>query len=172
MGDFEDFEDFVDDESDTSEYSILTPQISKEDIFTYEVLSTSMLFQKMEEYISEINSVIDPPIPQAIAMVLLDHFKWDKNRFLECYYTDYKKVYKDAKISEPKTDYEKMKNNRMKRFKSEDEILCEICFTLQRKGENTGLEECGHVYCNECWEGYLKNKVLISQYIDRNQHQF
>ena len=157
----EDFEDFISDESDTSEYSILTPQISKEDIFTYEVLNTDMLVEKMEDYINEINSVIQPPIPKAIAIVLLDEYKWDKNRFLECYYTDHKKLFKAAKISEPKSDYEKIKNNKMERFKSEDEILCEICFTLQKKWCNTGLEECGHIYCNDCWKVYLKTKVSI-----------
>lgn len=158
MSDFEDFEsdDSID---DILESPLLTPQLSKEGIFNYEVLSTDKLVHKMEDYIKEINSVIEPPIPKATAIVLLDNFKWDKGRFMECYFTDTKKVYKEAKISEPKTEYEKVRNNRMKRLKSEDEILCEICFTEQPKIHNTGLEECGHVYCNHCWKGYLKNKV-------------
>ena len=158
-----DFEDFSSDESvsDILESPLLTPQVSKEEGFKYEVLSTDKLFTKMEAYICEVNYVIDPPLPKPIAIVLLDHFKWDKDRFLECYYTDRKKIFKEAKISEPKTEYEKAKNNRMKRLKSEDDVLCEICFTEQRKVRNTGLEECGHVYCNDCWKGYLTSKVEI-----------
>ena len=161
MGDYEDL--FSDENlSDILESPFTSPRISiEESTFKYEVLSTDKLVHKMEAYICEINSVIDPPLPKPIAIVLLDHFKWDKDRFLECYYTDRKKIFKEAKISEPKTEYEKAKNNRMKRLKSEDDVLCEICFTEQRKVRNTGLEECGHVYCNDCWEGYLTSKVEI-----------
>ena len=162
--------DWEEDGSDLeSDESNNIPDFSREvsksstDVYRYEVLSTVRLLDKMEAYINDINTVMDPPIPKSTVMALLDHFKWDKARFLERYFDDYDNLFKEANISKPKSVKEKQRNNQLKRLRSEDEILCEICFTEERKSRITGLEECGHVYCNDCWKSYLNGKVQILQ---------
>lgn len=164
--DVKSMEQDLENDYDPDDDSCLSPpfstQVSKSSVdegYRYEVLSTDKLVEKMEAYIQEINSMMEPPIPKSTAMALLNHLKWDKTRFLEQYFDDCDRLFKEAKISRPKTTKEKQKNNILKKLKSVDEILCEICFTSQRKSSNTGLEECGHVYCNDCWRGYLNSKV-------------
>ena len=156
---------FTDGEPDSDGSEVITPILSTQvskcsvEVYGYEVLSIDKLFHKMEAYINEINAVMDPPIPKSTAMALLDHFKWDQARFLEKYFDDYDKLFEEANISKPKSGKEKQKNNKMKKLRSEDTFLCEICFTENDKSSITGLEECGHVYCNDCWGNYLNCKV-------------
>ena len=165
-------DDSVESESDGSDMEsdgsnitslMLSRQVSKcsAEVYRYEVLSTERLVDKMEANINDINKLMDPPIPKSTVMALLDHFKWDKARFLERYFDDYDNLFKEANISKPKSAKEKQTNNQMKKLRSEDEILCEICFTEERKLSITCLDECGHMYCNECWKSYLNCKVQI-----------
>ena len=135
------------------------PESSDDRRHRFEVLSTNQIANKMDDDIKEINKVINPPLLKTTAMTLLDHFKWDRTRFLEQYFDDKEKVFKEANLAMPKPANETRKNDTRKRLRSEDKILCEICFTKQPKPENTWLEECGHVYCNECWKAYLNSKV-------------
>ena len=93
--------DWEEDGSDLeSDESNNIPDFSREvsksstDVYRYEVLSTERLLDKMEAYINDINTVMDPPIPKSTVMALLDHFKWDKARFLERYFDDYDNLFK------------------------------------------------------------------------------
>jgi len=125
--------------------------------FTYEILPPDKLIQAMNTDIEEINNVINPPIPPSTVSVLLNHFKWDKQRLLEQYFEDSNKLFKDAKVSIPKIS-KKKKSTRNKQS-STAKITCEICFDSYNKSAMSSLPECDHSYCNECWRGYLTSKI-------------
>ena len=147
---------------ETMKSPALSTQVSKistDEGYTYEVLPVDKLVDKMETTITEIVGMINPPIPNSTAMALLNHFRWDRTRFLDKYFEDEDKLFREASVSKPKTLGEKDEANRLKKVNSLEEILCKICFNSQPKYHNTGLEECGHVYCNQCWRGYLNSKV-------------
>ena len=110
--------------------------------------------------VEEINNIMKPPLPFSTAVTLLNHLKWDKDNLFEKYLDDPDKLFKEAKISKPKTNEEKEKTNREKRLKYSDEMLCEICYLIQPRSLMTGLEECAHMYCKKCWNGYLTNKIM------------
>jgi hypothetical protein len=52
----------------------------------YEVLSTEQIVEHMVDCIKEVNSVIQ--IPTTTVRILLNHFKWDKEKLMERYFSD------------------------------------------------------------------------------------
>ena len=52
------------------------------------------------------------------------------------------------------------KSNALKTTNSDIDFLCEICFISSSQMYQTWLEECGHMYCNECWKSYFNAKVI------------
>ncbi|GIY17508.1 e3 ubiquitin-protein ligase arih1 [Caerostris extrusa] len=68
--------------------------------FHYEVLSTEQIVQHMVDCIREVNTVVQ--IPPTITRILLNHFKWDKEKLYERYYDDDQEaLFKEAHIVNP-----------------------------------------------------------------------
>ena len=135
----------------------------------------------IDQYIDEVNSVFE--IPSATARTLLAHFRWDKEKLLERYYSgDQETLFKEAHVvcplqrSSPTTEQTNSaasvapkKDSRpdfksyLKQGSSSSRYLsastCEICFNDLSSDSLTGME-CGHVFCQECWDEYLKMKIL------------
>ena len=144
-------------------YSITTSRSSQssfEEEFAYEVLSIEKLVKKMHLYVIEVNKIIDPPMPKSTTMALLDYFKWDKDKLLDRYYDDKDKLFQETKIANPKNTFDVEKSNALKTTNSDIDFLCEICFISSSQMYQTWLEECGHMYCNECWKSYFNAKVI------------
>merc|ERR1712243_308728 len=57
-----------------------------DDDFSFEILSTEQIVQHMVKCISEVTNVIQ--IPPTTVRILLNHFKWDKEKLMERYYGD------------------------------------------------------------------------------------
>jgi len=70
------------------------------DDYYYEVLSTEQIVQHMVDTIAEVNNVIQ--IPPTTVRILLNHFKWDKEKLMERYYSDdAEKMFEEAKVISP-----------------------------------------------------------------------
>lgn len=132
---------------------------SEEYEYKFEVLSPDKLNQAMNEDIEEINTVIRPPLPAASVSALLNHLKWDKQKLFDEYFEDSEKLFKEAKISQPKCSKPKQAA-KGKRLANAEKIFCEICFESYSKSRITKLVECEHYYCNDCWCSYLTNKIV------------
>ena len=144
-------------------YSVASSRSSRssfEEEFAYEVLSIDKLVYKMQLYVIEVNKIIDPPMPKSTTLALLDHFKWDKDKLLDRYYDDKDKLFQETKIANPKSTFDVQKSNALKTTNPDIEFVCEICLIESSKMHQTWLEECGHMYCNDCWKNYLNAKVI------------
>lgn len=128
-----------------------------DDEYSHEVLSTEQIVQHMVECIKEVNSVIQ--IPTTTVRILLNHFKWDKEKLMERYYSDEQ----EAMFSEAKVVSPNRKNLPGPKLKSKSSVPatceCEICFLTLPRVMMTGLE-CGHLYCTSCWTEYLTTKIM------------
>ncbi|KAI5695730.1 hypothetical protein M8J76_005747 [Diaphorina citri] len=128
--------------------------------FVFEVLSTEEIVQHMIDCIKEVNNVVE--IPATTTRILLNHFKWDKEKLMERYYDgDQEQLFAEARVinplvknSQPSTS---SKSKVPKRCPNTEE--CEICFTNMPSTLMTGLE-CSHRFCTQCWCEYLTTKII------------
>lgn len=150
-----------DDDEDDDEFPMETEPISareKMDIedFPYEVLTTEQIVQHMVDSIKEVNSVVE--IPATTTRILLNHFKWDREKLMERYYDgDQEKLFNEAHVVNPyrKTFPVSKKNTKNSTGMEE----CEICLMNMPVNMMTGLE-CNHKFCTQCWTEYLTTKIM------------
>jgi len=131
--------------------------VRAEDDFQYEVLSTEKIVEHMVDCIKEVNTVIQ--IPTTTVRILLNHFKWDKEKLMERYYSDDQEaMFGEAKVVPPhrKIAIHPPTGSRSAKMAT---FECEICFLTLPKGNMTGLE-CGHFFCKSCWTEYLNTKIM------------
>ncbi|XP_067120275.1 E3 ubiquitin-protein ligase arih1-like [Centruroides vittatus] len=126
-----------------------------EEEFVYEVLTTEQIVQHMIDCIREVNTVVQ--IPPTITRILLNHFKWDKEKLYERYYDgDQDRLFSEARIINPCNS----SNSTQKRIIMASGLeSCEICFREVPRSMMEGLA-CGHRFCVECWEEYLRTKIM------------
>jgi len=129
-----------------------------EDDFSFEILSTEQIVQHMVKCISEVTNVIQ--IPPTTVRILLNHFKWDKEKLMERYYgdeQDQEKMFLEAKVVSPFRP--KPTTSKKSSKKPTDSCDCEICCLSLPRSMMTSLE-CGHLYCNACWGEYLTIRIM------------
>ncbi|XP_076045404.1 E3 ubiquitin-protein ligase ariadne-1 isoform X1 [Oratosquilla oratoria] len=124
--------------------------------YPYEVLSTEEITRHMIECIKEVNSVVN--IPVTTTRILLNHFKWDKEKLMERYYDgDQEKLFNEAHVISPYKATVKTKQVPVKNSSGMEE--CDICFLKMPSAMMTGIE-CGHRFCTSCWTEYLTTKIM------------
>uniref|UniRef100_A0A1B6IAE4 RBR-type E3 ubiquitin transferase n=1 Tax=Homalodisca liturata TaxID=320908 RepID=A0A1B6IAE4_9HEMI len=70
------------------------------DEYPYEVLSTEEIVQHMVDSIREVNTVVE--IPATTTRILLNHFKWDKEKLYERFYDgDQDQMFAEARVVNP-----------------------------------------------------------------------
>jgi len=73
---------------------------SQPDDFSYEILNPEEIVQHMVDCIKDVNQVLQ--IPATTTRILLNHFKWDKDKLMERYYVgDQKKLFEEAHVIPP-----------------------------------------------------------------------
>ncbi|KAI0214325.1 E3 ubiquitin-protein ligase ARIH1 [Lamellibrachia satsuma] len=134
------------------------------EVFLYEVLTTEQIVQHMVDCIKEVNTVVQ--IPATTTRILLNHFKWDKEKLMDCYYDgDQEKLFLEAHVISPfkKTPNPKKRTTRATSAavaaSVQQEVTCEICYLTLPATLMTGLE-CGHKFCMQCWTEYLTTKIM------------
>jgi len=126
-----------------------------EDEYYCEVLSTEQIVQHMVDCIKQVNTVLH--IPATTVRILLNHFKWDKEKLLERFYSDDQDtMFTEAHVVSP---YKKPASKTKKSTPSQAQVTCDICCFEKHSSMMKSLE-CGHLYCTKCWTEYLTNKIV------------
>jgi ariadne-1 len=131
------------------------------DEYLFEVLSPEGIVQLMEDSIREVNTVVE--ISATTTRILLNHFKWDKEKLIERFYNgDQDQMFHEAHVINPfrkptVADRPKVRLSRVTSAADTEE--CEICFTVLPTSMMTGLA-CGHRFCTQCWGEYLTGKIM------------
>uniref|UniRef100_A0A1L8DSV2 RBR-type E3 ubiquitin transferase n=1 Tax=Nyssomyia neivai TaxID=330878 RepID=A0A1L8DSV2_9DIPT len=128
---------------------------SEQEDYPYEVLTTEEIVQHMVDCIRDVNTVVE--ISGTTTRILLNHFKWDKEKLMERYYDgDQEKFFRDAHVINPFNKPNTVNKPKVKRSGTEE---CEVCFSQFPPSMMTGLE-CGHRFCTTCWNEYLTTKIM------------
>ena len=106
------------------------------------VLITSQVVEVLFKELKEVQSIIQ--IPMTSVRILLNHFKWDKQKLYERYYQegDSEDIFEEAKVLSPS----KIEELAAKTLDSPSSTDCEICFLPLPEISKAGLE-CGHLFC-------------------------
>ena len=90
-----------------------------------------------------------------IAAALLRNYGWSKEVLIEKYYANTKLVVDTSGV----TNAVGLHNKTLPPSPAAKQVTCRICYDTFPYGETAGLA-CGHRFCQDCWEPYLKYKVL------------
>lgn len=131
------------------------------DDFHYECLTPEALVTYMNGIIDEVNGVFQ--LPRPTARILLSHFKWDREKLLERFYSgDQDRLFKEAHLISPSRNLTRQSSSgagsRSSR-RAPSEVICDICLTPIAASSFTGIE-CGHQFCQRCWKEYLTTKIM------------
>jgi len=184
----EDSDNEIDSDNDADEHYIFpdpeaTDSQPVED-FTYEILNPEEIVQSMVDCIKDVNQVLQ--IPATTTRILLNHFRWDKEKLMESYYLgDQEKLFAEAHVIPPgQTPAVASKSTGSKSASGAGvkggskvssgcggagpvyaqgavggEVDCDICLVPMPVSSMTGLE-CGHEFCTLCWTEYLTTKIM------------
>ena len=98
----------------------------KNDEYPFEVVEKDKIVSQMSDSVKEVNGVTR--IPEAKVKVLLNHFKWDKQKLMERFYADEQDdIFKE--IIPIQADSANM-------------VECEICFDTSKKGNIDQGKSC------------------------------
>ncbi|KAG9508821.1 E3 ubiquitin-protein ligase ARIH1 [Fragariocoptes setiger] len=124
--------------------------------FQYEVLTSDQIVEHMISCIKDVNTVVQ--LSPTITRILLNHFKWDRERLYERYYDGNKeRLFKEAHIVDPAKSIHDSESASRSRDKTTE--LCTICCIDHPRNKIYGLG-CGHRFCRECWINYLTTKIM------------
>jgi len=149
-GDFYSGEDFEFDASDDEEEIFFDdgferPPLQRRSSFCS--FDESDILDIAKKEISEIMEVLGIP-SQALAVILLRHFRWNKENLITSYTEDQLKTCKACGI---RTDMKLEKPPKSPKKKFE----CSVCMDEHRCSKSFALG-CGHRFCAGCWKQYLQ----------------
>ncbi|XP_071965715.1 E3 ubiquitin-protein ligase arih1-like [Antedon mediterranea] len=132
---------------------------AEDDDFYYEVLNPDAIVQHMVDTIREVNNVVE--IPATVTRILLNHFKWDKEKLMERYYDgDQDRLFSEAHIVSPHRQSTPQSASKVNTRSSSCLMQsCMVCCRTMPTNDFSSLE-CGHKFCNECWTRYLSMKIV------------
>ena len=153
MSDYEEEYDYLSQDDEEDFYSEHEAGQEKESVKTatfdipdagYKIVDYKEIYPMMESLIMEISSLLD--VDRDITQLLLQKFKWNKERLVNGYYSDPEAVLVSAGVTPNASDL-KIPPSTNK---------CRICFE-----ENSSLIalQCGHGFCQSCYAQYLQVNV-------------
>lgn len=142
----------------------IKPKGAQEEPDLYEVLTGDQVVELMQAIIREVNTIVQ--IPATVTRILLNHYKWDKEKLMECYYDeDQEKLFNEAHVISPFRNMSEVVRQPQAQQSpagasaSSKQVFCEICFLMFPVENLTGLM-CGHEFCRNCWCQYLTVKIM------------
>lgn len=101
------------------------------------------------------------PIPldvqSPIASILLQHFRWNRDRLIERFMDDSATVLADAGEPDVAPSSPNPRPSKRVRLDTPTEFMCAIC--CDTDPANVFRPRCGHEFCEACWATYVTSKI-------------
>ncbi|VDO97102.1 unnamed protein product [Soboliphyme baturini] len=133
--------------------------------YHFEVLDSDEILHHMNETIKEVAGLTQ--LPLTTARILLNHFKWDKEKLLEMYYdcSDQENIFREAHVISPFKKCPAASSSKSSSVMGTSRSItslnemCQICMHSYDPTLMIGLE-CSHRFCMSCWITYLTTKIM------------
>ncbi|KAJ4462630.1 putative E3 ubiquitin-protein ligase arih1 [Paratrimastix pyriformis] len=146
----EDTDEDEEEEDDAKKVDLVDEQFEQPPVARiFEVLQPCHIVETRVDVIQRVTNVL--AVPPSTASLLLQHFNWDENRLCEKFFSGVD-IWEECKVANPSALPKPHEN-------PEEEVDCPICCCPYPVKEMTGLP-CGHLFCQACWQGHLKQKIL------------
>jgi len=116
-------------------------------------LSQDELLAQQEKIVLDLAELLQ--ISKVAARELLKHFHWDRDRLVQAYFEDPRKVCTEAKVDTT------LDGDAIELTGVQD---CSICAEASAPEDSTALS-CRHPFCNDCWRSYLVMKISEGEVI-------
>jgi len=124
------------------------------------VLTTSDILEFMRKSLQEANSIIQLPT-LTVLRLLLNFFKWDKERLMEAYFektpAELSKMTGIDVEQNTKPILKRKAATSSRRGQTEE---CGICLTDIHVSKLFGLR-CKHLFCTGCWKEFLRTQIMV-----------
>ncbi|CAL8101208.1 unnamed protein product [Calicophoron daubneyi] len=144
-----------------------TGESREEEAADYEMLSPDQLTQHMADITNEVSQIIQ--VRPTYLRLLLAHFKWDKHALIEYYFEhERSRTFTVAGLMDPATLSARFPAPPIltPEVAGATGCVCDICCLSYPRDQMSSLA-CHHPFCKECWQRYLKWKVVEESQIDR-----
>ncbi|KAG4077067.1 hypothetical protein HA402_016054 [Bradysia odoriphaga] len=118
----------------------------------YRVITIDDVFCQMNDHIKIISGVMN--IPATYARIVLDHYNWQSDRLTEKFVAAVSEQERDAFFRDAK-----ILNPRFNDRRRNDNIIADCLICFDKRQRTTGLQ-CGHKFCQNCWNQYLTTKIV------------
>ena len=96
-------------------------------------------------------------VQSPIASILLQHFRWNRERLLERFMDDSTAVLGDAGEPDVAPSSPNPRPTKRARLDTPTEFMCAIC--CDSDPANIFRLRCGHEFCEACWATYVTGKI-------------
>ncbi|SCV02641.1 LAME_0H03664g1_1 [Lachancea meyersii CBS 8951] len=115
----------------------------------YNCLTTDQIYELMVSRLERIQPIFQ--LSYGDIIVMLQKYAWSEERLLEDWTEDREKVLVACGLEITKTV------SKSRGIQNHSDFLCHIC--CESNKQKTFRLECGHEYCVECYEHYIKDKL-------------
>jgi len=115
----------------------------------YDLLDRRTIWSMMDEHLQSLHGITG--LSYTTLRVLLNRFKWDKNRLLEKFYDCPAKLFTDANIHQAS-------ESEMKPTSGQDDAECTICL-CEVESQHLVYGVCGMYFCKECYTEYARVQI-------------
>jgi ariadne-1 len=141
----EDMDFFDDDSDDEIPDLMIDPEFDSKPKKNYEVLSVRQIVDMMSVSVDEVKNVVK--LPSHVTRVLLNHFKWDKQKLFDRYFGFEEQLLSELNINDDSLrSNNSVNNDNIPIVKRKKALTCFICYNDIENGLLYSLC-CDHEFC-------------------------
>jgi hypothetical protein len=121
-------------------------------------VSKNELYDRLAGLVHSVGATINLSPPQAERLLFINN--WNEKKLIDCWIENEEETKRKAGIALTGEQLSSNNNAELSQsFLSQQSVTCNVCYDDFPLGRTVSLY-CGHYFCTDCWQEYLKKSVL------------